>query len=333
MSMPSLSLPSPGFLQRLCLIFALGTLGGAVLVRLLLPTRLEALREVEPGPRLRRLLFWGALPLGAGGFVTSIGLAPSLLHRLGVGHDHCHGPSGHALELCLLHAGHLQTSSSLGWIVVGLGAGWLLFYWGNDLREFWYSQRARRRLDEASRDVAPPTHRRLSTSRLVAATLGLLSPRVFLSDGLCEHLDAPRLEAVLAHERHHAAQRHGLTCFVVRLLSRAHLPSLQRRLHEEVEWACEQSADLSAADHLESPVPVAEALVEVERTETRSRKGVASMSFETHRLERRVRDLLEDEWRSPSIWPPVALVVGMSGLLLAHASVHRALEMGLGVFW
>jgi hypothetical protein len=119
----------------------------------------------------------------------------------------------------------------------------------------------------------------------------------------------------------------------VRLLSRAHLPSLQRRLHEEVEWACEQSADLSAADHLESPVPVAEALVEVERTETRSRKGVASMSFETHRLERRVRDLLEDEWRSPSIWPPVALVVGMSGLLLAHASVHRALEMGLGVFW
>ncbi len=334
-----MSLPSIGFLQRLSLIVMLGVSAGAVLSWGVLRSRLASLRDVEPHRRLQRLLFWTACPAAAGLLMAAVGLAPSWLHEIGVGHDHCHTPSGHVLELCLLHTGHLPTSSAIGWGLIGLVVGGVGLQWASDLQKLGHAHRTIQRLEDVPRTDASESqpYQRLAVDEPIAATLGLLFPRIVISEGLLETLDASHVDAVLAHESHHADRRHGLLCWSARLLSRLHVPALQSTLLDDIELACEQIADRRAAEQVGGPVPVAEALVEVKQSQL-DRLGAtmtppSSMAFDEHRLERRVRDLLETEWRTPNLWPPAVALASGGFVLAAHEPFHRAMEMGLGVFW
>lgn len=94
---------------------------------------------------------------------------------------------------------------------------------------------------------------------------GFLRPRVFISSGALRLLDTSELEAVLAHEAHHAARRDPLRLLVSRAVSAAfafvpRLAALGRRQHELAELA----ADAAAVRRIGSPGPLASALLAFE---------------------------------------------------------------------
>jgi Zn-dependent protease with chaperone function len=76
---------------------------------------------------------------------------------------------------------------------------------------------------------------------------GLLRPRVYLSTGTVKMLDAPALDAVLAHERHHASRHDPLRLACARALAAGlfYMPAL-RRLVSRQRALAEISADEAA---------------------------------------------------------------------------------------
>jgi Zn-dependent protease with chaperone function len=92
----------------------------------------------------------------------------------------------------------------------------------------------------------------IADERPRAFCAGLLRPRVYISSGALALLDEAGLEAVLAHERHHARRHDPLRLATVRVLARAlfFVPGLDQ-LIEHQQALAELSADESAV--LESP--------------------------------------------------------------------------------
>lgn len=91
---------------------------------------------------------------------------------------------------------------------------------------------------------------------------GYLRPRIYLSRGSLKRLAAGELEAVLAHERHHARRRDPLRLLLARALADAlfFIPLL-RRIGERYEALGELAADEAAVRRLERPGPLASALI------------------------------------------------------------------------
>ena len=103
-----------------------------------------------------------------------------------------------------------------------------------------------------------------SNDRPLALTYGLLRPRVLLSTGLLDLLDAAEREAVLAHELEHMARRDFLLNWVATILRDAffYLPTSHiayRQLQDEKELACDDL--VVSATH--RPLALASALAKV----------------------------------------------------------------------
>jgi beta-lactamase regulating signal transducer with metallopeptidase domain len=80
-----------------------------------------------------------------------------------------------------------------------------------------------------------------------AFCVGLLHPRVYFSTGALEQLDGPALDAVLAHERHHASRHDPLRLACGRVLAAGlfFIPSLGRlvdRQHALAEISADETA-------------------------------------------------------------------------------------------
>jgi Zn-dependent protease with chaperone function len=97
-----------------------------------------------------------------------------------------------------------------------------------------------------------------------AVCAGLLRPRVYLSTGTLEALTEEELDAVLAHEAHHARVRDPLQVFIVRVVADAlfFLPAAQG-LAERYSSLAELAAD-SAAVHKRGSQSLASALLAFE---------------------------------------------------------------------
>ena len=105
------------------------------------------------------------------------------------------------------------------------------------------------------RRLAPASRRDLGGALVIdderphAFCAGLLSPRVYVTSGALAILDDSALEAVLAHERHHARRRDPLRLATSRVLTRAmfFLPALGE-LDRGQQALAEMSADESAIE-------------------------------------------------------------------------------------
>jgi hypothetical protein len=87
----------------------------------------------------------------------------------------------------------------------------------------------------------------IEDKRPQAFCAGLLNPRVYVSSGAVASLDETALDAVLAHEAHHARRRDPLRLAVGRVLARAlfFVPGLAELVHRQQNLA-ELGADESA---------------------------------------------------------------------------------------
>ncbi len=91
----------------------------------------------------------------------------------------------------------------------------------------------------------------IDDDRPQAFCAGLFHPRVYLSTGTVKMLDAPALDAVLAHERHHASRHDPLRLACARALATGlfYMPALRRlvrRQHALAEISADEAAVISA---------------------------------------------------------------------------------------
>ncbi len=143
---------------------------------------------------------------------------------------------------------------------------------------------------------------------------GLLRPRVFISNGTLDALSPPELEALLAHERHHARRRDPLRLALARVLGGGlfFLPVLPRLLERYAEEA-EIAADEAALGDGRNIAALAAALLTFEA----SGGGV-----HPDRVDRLLGE--RDECRVPTEWvlSTAAIILAIVGLGLAGATLN-----------
>jgi Zn-dependent protease with chaperone function len=128
-----------------------------------------------------------------------------------------------------------------------------------------------------------------------AYVLGILKPRVYVSQGLLEQTNEDDLAPVLAHERAHAARRDPLRRLIASAGLVLHLPGIDHLLNRLLTRTQEMAADADAARTVGDRVRVAEALVRFARLQGPVR--AAAMKFGSGDLEARVRELLDPHQR------------------------------------
>ncbi|MFZ5480825.1 MAG: M56 family metallopeptidase [Myxococcota bacterium] len=278
-----------------------------------------------PLPAARRAdlaLFAGVLPgLVAAGVLAGVA-TPSLLDALGVRPDHC-GGHDHHVHLCVVHAAtipaRLAGLGALAAVVLAVRAGAVfagLVRMGRRLS-------ALERLGRVEGDVV-----RLPGSPRLCHAVGLLRPRVLVSDSLARAVAADQLAAALSHERAHLRRRDPLALALLTLASFAALPWVARAATAAFREAAEEAADADAA-RAHGAVGVAEALLSVARLQTR----LPLLAFGGEGLERRVRALLADAPAARGYGPGLVLagtIAGIAAAVLASEPLHHAVETLLG---
>jgi Zn-dependent protease with chaperone function len=194
-------------------------------------------------------------------------------------------------------------------------------------REVIASARLARRVEARS---APLGHdvRLLDDARPLAFCAGLCRPRIYVSRGAVDLLDQEALDAVIAHERHHARQRDPLRLATSRVLARSlfFLPGLRTVADRHRAWA-EIGADesvLVSAPHGRSAL--ARAILDFVD------HGGPEAGVDPSRIDHLAGDA--PSWRLPAALSAVALavlvlLVAVSALLgrLASGSASLALPL------
>jgi Zn-dependent protease with chaperone function len=178
---------------------------------------------------------------------------------------------GDASVDAILTACSRMTSSvaTVGPLLVLILAGVSVAVLARSGRSAWRQLRARRRFLRGVSPTAELRHGPFTASliddeRRLAFCTGYRRPRVFLSTGTRAALRDRELEAVLAHEAHHAARRDPLRLLVVRVLGDGlfFLPVVRHMRRRYAELA-EVAADAAAVRHCGDRGALAGALLQM----------------------------------------------------------------------
>ncbi|MFB6259755.1 MAG: M56 family metallopeptidase [Thiohalorhabdaceae bacterium] len=310
---------------------AVGLVAGAAataLSQLFRPKVLGLLQRMPMEQQTNLLLVWALLPLLTGLMAVAVVVAPSASAALGLTADHCLLHGTHHIHLCLLHPGTTPEIPGAG-ALLGLMAAGLAVGGAYKARGLERANRPWRMLRRVAREEGEGVTRVLETAQPVAATVGLLWPKVLFSRGMLALLSPQQGRAVRAHEAAHRRRRDPLRLVVARLGTALHLPGTGRALYRELELAVERTADEAAAQAVGDRVTVAEALLAVARLHTVPAPG---RGFTEEPLETRVRALLEEApahlrpWRGTG-----STLAGQALALLAYSpQFHHGLETLLG---
>lgn len=303
--------------------FALVATLVSVLERATLPWLDRLAARLEPRHRVRLWLGLAALPSVAGLLLV----AASFLPALGIGHDHCIAHDPHHPHLCPHHPG---AAPGMALVLVAAAAvlrlGRAALVWVRDVRACRAASDALDAVSERLGDISVFPSREPQ-----AFVLGALRPRVHLSSAIAG-FGPELLEAVVAHERVHAARRDLLWRGLGSMVAAAHLPAMAAALRVRLVTAQEMAADEEAARSMpQGRIRVAQALLQLARTSREPMPGVAVVSGD---VDARVRALL-DGGRPGTVWPARLLLAGsvIAPLFVgvAHAPIHHGLETLLGL--
>lgn len=317
---------TPALLQLVALAMMLFAAAGSLATAVLYPQVRSRLLRRPPAERVELVLGWVALPLLSAVTLTVACLLPSLAQLL-VDEvvDHCVAHSDRHVHLCLIHqpAGGGSPAAWLGLAlvaVIGLRA----------------AVRAARSLWSAHRGIEPllaraenDGERRIGWVRCalpLALTVGLLRPRVIVSDALRERLPENLLEAVIAHERAHQRRRDVAKRAIASVLARLHVPTLRRLLLEDLVDATELAADAEAARAVGSSLCVADAILAVQHlsVDARPNQLALALAFGEASVGSRIEALLAPAFASRRrhrlAWlVGAALITAVFALPLHHA--------------
>jgi Zn-dependent protease with chaperone function len=318
-----------GWLQLIVIILAAGAVAGSLVSALAASRWFATLKTVVPQVRVWLLAALAVLPIAAGVSALAVAFTPSFLHALDLVRDHCAHHSGHAFHLCFVH-GHPPDASGMVLGGSGIAFLWLIGRW---TQEIWRVRRAGdwgNQLAALARFDADIHAWTLPCDRVLAATVGLFNPQIYVSKKMRTDLSSGQFRAVMAHERAHVNRRDGLVKLLARLAAHLHLPVVRERLIAELDLACEQACDDEAARVIGDRLTVAEAILAVERHV--ADQPSAALGFGAHAIEQRVRGLLDGDWSRPR-WQPILAAAGIivAALVALYDVLHHAAETFLFV--
>jgi len=320
--------PTAGLLQlSLLALVVLTLLASAASGALYVPLR-SRLARWAPAARAKALLVWIMTPALVGVVLTGLCFVPSLLALLAGGAgDHCLAHPDHHVHLCLLHPPR-HAGSPLGWALLAATAAVLAVVGGRHAAALSRARRALRRLLSSADLDRTRAVAWVRSSTPLAITVGIVRPRVVITDALRRRLPRPLLRAVLAHEVAHQRRGDVLRKALASLFALLHWPTVRRHLLDDLSLACEQAADAEAAAKLHDPIRVADAILAVERlTESCTHGALATAaSFGGPSLTARVEQLLRPSAgvRSLRLRRWVAMTAG-AALFLAEP-LHHVVE-------
>lgn len=282
-------------------------------------------KRSSPGVRSLQVRLWLYAPLWVPPVVLLAAQVPGGWGMLvGVG-DHCLVGDGPHHHLCVFHPPHLSEDGLPRMLGVG---SWVVVFAVVLLvvRRILLARRLAETLVRFARpsslgdDVAI-----LEQDDLIAVSVGVVRPRILLSQGLLDAVCPQTLRVILAHERAHLSRRDmgwaQLDQLVASLLPRV----VRRELLESLSLACEQACDAAAA-RSEGNVNVAASLTRIARLGVRA--PAVGLSVAASSLEARVLHLLDAPsypwWRA---WPQVtaAIAIACLGAGPLHALLERIL--------
>lgn len=286
------------------------------------------LTALAPARRARTLLGLALLPAGLGLAATlTVALPAWVLHEPRGGGESA-GPVLLALAALgiLLLAGRPGAAALEAWRTARLVRRW--------------------RADGHELPGLPLPATRVELAAPFAALSGVLRPRLLLSRTLVEALEPGELEAVVEHERAHAAARENLRQWLLRASPDplALLPA-GRRLREEYEQAAERAADEAACARV-PPLRLARALLKTASL-AQGAPPLAVAATSLHRegaVADRVRALVVAHERGPDPAPgtrlrrgwallaaaalaALAAAPGVAGLVRVHAALEALVHL------
>lgn len=323
-----------GFILECAAIAAM--LGAGVSLLTLAVVKLQPLvaKRTNPSPRADVAFVAGVLPAIVAIVCTVAAAMPSLAAGLGLFADHCHEHSHH-LHLCFAHGPGIRPDvAALGalalmaWVVRAA----LLF------RQGLAFARDVRRLEQlgAPRGTDFPVVEIPGNTPLCHA-IGVLRRRILLSTSLLARLAPSELRCALAHERAHLRRADPLASLLLSVAGLFMLPPIARSLQRAYRTAAEDACDDDAARTVGDATLVAGALVAVARLQQHSSwqpAGAQAFGFGQHRLEARVRRLLDGSAfaarRAYALPAAAAAALIISVAALDHAAFfHHAVETAL----
>lgn len=266
----------------------------------------------------------------------AISLAMTLMHSASLGYlmtfDHCHGDCApHSLAAS-------QSVSALGLVVL---LGTIVLVAWRVKRAVTGSRMAAQLLhlaDSGSDDFTDSDKDAPAPVPLLAANVGFLRPRVFISRVLSDGLSEEQLRSVALHEQAHSVRRDNLRLLLVGIVCGGRHPlsaGLLQDLQQITEMACDDYAGRKAGR-----LNVAEALVNTARLKRRIAASLESSHprysslypFDGQDLKGRVHRLLEAEKPGLPVagFYPLGFLALVSIVLVLGHPLHCGIEFLLG---
>jgi Zn-dependent protease with chaperone function len=230
----------------------IGVLLGALYPRL----RKHILRATPP-IQTHLLLTYSALPMLLSGLISLMLWHPSQsLHWVSA---HCHAGVG-----CAPHSPSVELPLALA-SLTAFAVALIALLIMRVILQLYRHLRRYRQLQPYAEWQAEEGYWRLDYAPVLALTIGLFRPQIFLSDGLLRRLSPEQVAAVLAHERAHRRRRDGLRLAFATLWAPSRLGDPQGTLMHDLRLAMEHCCDLAAAREVGDPLRVAEAMIQAHR--------------------------------------------------------------------
>lgn len=303
----------------------------SALVEMLRPLVWRRVRRAAADGRLSWCVAWCWLPVWMATALLAGCYAPWALAGLGWSHDHCNDHGGH-IHLCLQHvlAADMRAAA---WLLLGAIGAWLALGAGELLGDVRRSRDARQALDALA--GGPDGLNVVDADVPWSVTVGIWSPRIFVTSALLRMLSSEARQAVLAHERCHARERHALAKLVAMVGALVFRPSTRRALLGQVALACERRSDEHAAQAVGDRLEVAAALLTARRALGRHLPlGVLAFDDAASSFETRIRGLAAPPPVARGSWARFGIAVcGVAGLAVwsGHA-LHHEVETLLSLF-
>lgn len=286
-----------------------------------------------PESRHRALALLGITPLVLGLSALLSVMLPSLLGMLWPSQDHCLVHGGHS-HLCFVHASH-HVGGWSGWLLVGVAGGWLGAQLFVGTRALLRAFAIVRQLSRHARHDRARGFWIIPTDAVLCLSVGLLRPRLMVSEGLLSKAAPDELAIMLAHERAHVHRRDTLVHALVRAAGVMSTPSARRSLLRALELAAEQSCDEHAAARAGDRLCVAETILSLERHigAAAFRSSPLIAGFGSSSVPQRVEALLQPPRENGAYARlAAACICALAIVLAAYEPLHHATESLLAVF-
>lgn len=300
---------------------------GAVIAQITVAIAGPYVRGLSPHRQFRVVLAISSLPVVMSTGAIFIAFYPTVFDALQwvAGSCHCGETNSHGCLFAIPVTPSWYISVAVLFVVMILTYRWCR------LARTWL-QRARKAQNLLRLGDHSPQHGCyiVPAPQAFAATVGVWKPAIVISQRLVQALTPEQLEVVLAHERAHQRRRDALLFAVLQWVLTMHLSKARRFLMERARTSTEQLCDRAAAAEVRDSLAVAETILSVTRLNNGQRPPVDGLGFGSHRLEERIRTLLDGPHARPTDrFLAALLLLGIGTALLYLHELHHLVEASL----